>query len=78
MATTSARPGIRRRASDALLRIGTENALDRAQLTRGLAAVPSSTPGHLTATGAMAFAGWVDDVILWASWRLRPRRISEL
>ncbi len=68
-------PTFRERASDALLRTGTENSIDRAELSRALAAVPSSARGHLEATGALAVAGWVDAVVLWMSWRLRPRRI---
>ena len=67
---------MRERASDTLLRIGTGNAIDRAELTRGLDGIPSNTPGYATAAGAMAFAGWVDGIVLWVSWRLRPRRIT--
>jgi hypothetical protein len=69
-------PTLRERASDTLLRVGTDNALDRVELTRALEAVPASTPGHFGATGAVAAAGWVDAVVLWLSWRLRPRRIT--
>jgi hypothetical protein len=67
---------LRERASDTLLRVGTDNSLDRADLARALAAVPAGTPGHLGATGAVATAGWADAVMLWLSWRLRPRRIT--
>jgi hypothetical protein len=69
-------PTLRERASDALLRIGTDNALDRAALLRGLDAVPGDAPGHRAASGAMAVAGWVDGFVLWLSWRLRPRRFT--
>lgn len=71
-------PTLRERASDTLLRIGTANAIDRAAITRGLEGVPSTTPGHQMATGAMACARWVDELVLWASWRLRPRRMTGL
>jgi hypothetical protein len=67
---------LRERASDTLLRVGTDNSLDRVELTRALATVPAGTPGHLGATGAVAAAGWLDAVVLWLSWRLRPRRIT--
>jgi hypothetical protein len=71
-------PNLREHASDTLLRIGTDNAIDRAEIVRGLDGVPSTTPGHQLATGAMAYARWVDNVVLWASWRLRPRRMTGL
>ena len=67
-------PSIRERASDTLLRVGIDNALDRAEIVRGLETVRSSTPGYGTAVGAMAVAHWVDVAVLWTSWRLRPRR----
>ncbi|MHA6782103.1 hypothetical protein ACVGOW_14115 [Pseudonocardia saturnea] len=64
---------LRERVSDTLLRVGTENALDRAELVRGLAAVDPGTPGLVSARQALAVARWVDSVVLWLSWRLRPR-----
>jgi hypothetical protein len=70
-------PSIRERASDTLLRVGTANSLDRADLTRSLHTVPSNAPGYHAAAGAMAFARWFDTAVLWASWRLRPRRITD-
>lgn len=71
-------PTLRERASDTLLRIGTDNAIDRAEITRGLDSVPSTAYGYQMAVGAMAYARWVDNVVLWVSWRLRPRRITDL
>jgi hypothetical protein len=71
-------PTLRERASDTLLRIGTDNAIDRAELLRGLERVPSNTPGYQMATGAMACARWADEVVLWVSWRLRPRHMTGL
>ena len=70
-------PAIRTRISDHLLRTGIENALDRAALEQGLAAVPGNRQGHAMATGAVAFAGWYGDALLWLSWRLRPRTMPE-
>jgi len=67
---------LRERASNRVLRTGTENAIDRAELSRALATVPRSAPGRLEADGAMAVAGWVDAVVLWVGWRLRPRRMT--
>lgn len=66
---------LRERVSDILLRVGTENALDRAELARRLAAVDPHTPGLASATQALAVARWVDSLVLWLSWRLRPRTI---
>jgi hypothetical protein len=71
-------PTLRERASDTLLRIGTDNAIDRAEITRGMERVPSTAPGYQMATGAMACARWVDELVLWVSWRLRPRRMTGL
>lgn len=71
-------PTLRERASDTLLRIGTDNAIDRAELNRGLEHVPSNTPGYQMAIGAMAYAQLVDELVLWVSWRLRPRRMTGL
>lgn len=74
---TSREPAVlRARVSDALLRVGTENALDRAELVRGLSAVDPGTPGHASASQALAVARWVDSAVLWLSWRLRPRTIA--
>ena len=68
-------PSIRDRASDALLRVATTNAIDRQQLARELDSVPASARGREMAVGAVAFAGWVDSAMLWLSWRLRPSRL---
>jgi hypothetical protein len=68
-------PTIRERASDALLHTGIENSIDREETTRGIEAAPRAS-GYEAARGAMAFAGWVDSLTLWLSWRLRPRTFS--
>jgi hypothetical protein len=66
--------GIRERLSDALLRFGTEAALDRTRMERSLAGVYGQR-GHREAAAALAVAAWVDTAALWLSWRLRPRHI---
>ncbi len=65
---------VRGRLSDALLRFGTEAALDRTMMERSLAAARGQR-GHREATAALAVAAWVDTAALWLSWRLRPRHI---
>jgi hypothetical protein len=69
-------PTVRERASDTLLRVGTDNAIDRAALARALDAVPAHARGRIEAAGALEVARWVDAAVLWLSWRLRPRRIA--
>ncbi|QJY48917.1 hypothetical protein [Pseudonocardia broussonetiae] len=69
-------PDLRERVSDTLLRVGTENALDSADLVRELSGVDPRTPGYASAAQAVAVARWVDSAVLWLSWRLRPRTIT--
>jgi len=64
--------GTRERLSEALLRTGTELASERVEMTRRMAADPTR-PGYDRALAALTVAEWVDSVILWLSWRLRPR-----
>jgi hypothetical protein len=64
---------IREQVSDALLRTGTDLAIDRVATTRNIEADPRYVGGYDAATSAMMLAGWVDSAILWLSWRLRPR-----
>jgi hypothetical protein len=66
--------GIRERLSDALLRFGTEAAMDRVTLQRSLAAAPDAR-GSRDALGALEVARWFDAAVLWAGWRLRPRHL---
>ena len=69
-------PTLRERASDFLLRTGTDLAIDREATTRAIEPAPPDAPGRELAMGAMASARWVDSAILWLSWRLRPRTFS--
>ena len=69
MSTTS----IRRRASEALLRQGTELFIDQRELEERLAASPRANAAYSSAHGAVAMARWVDSAILWLAWRLHPR-----
>jgi hypothetical protein len=61
--------GIRDRLSEALLRFGTEAAMDRVTLQRSLTAAPEG-PGSRQALGALEVARWVDSAVLWMGWRL--------
>jgi hypothetical protein len=65
---------IRERLSDALLRFGTDAALDRTMMERSLMATRGQR-GHREAAAALAVAAWVDTAALWLSWRLRPRHL---
>jgi len=66
--------GIRERLSAALLRFGTEAAMDRVALERTLAAAPDAR-GSRDALGALEVARWFDTAILWVGWRLQPRHL---
>ena len=66
--------GIRERLSAALLRFGTEAAMDRVALERTLAAAPDAR-GSLDALSALEVARWFDAAVLWVGWRLRPRHL---
>lgn len=65
-------PTVRERLSDALLRMGTDLALARAELERRLAA-DADRQGYERAQSVLMLARWVDTAVLWLSWRLRPR-----
>ena len=65
--------GIRERLSEALLRFGTEAAMDRVALQRSLAAAPDARSRD--ALGALEVARWFDAAVLWVGWRLRPRHL---
>jgi hypothetical protein len=69
-------PTLRERASDFLLRAGTDMAIDREETTRAITPAPRSAQGYELAMGALATARWVDSALLWLSWRLRPRTFS--
>jgi hypothetical protein len=64
---------IRERVSTALLRTGTELAIDQRELEEGLAAATRRNSAWSSAHGAVAMARWVDSVILWLAWRIHPR-----
>ena len=66
---------IRERLSDALLRFGTDAAMDRVMLQRSLATARGGR-GQQEALSAMEVARWVDGAALWIGWRLRPREIA--
>jgi hypothetical protein len=68
-------PAFRERLSDALLRFGTDAALDRTMMEQSLRTA-SGRSGGSQALGALEVARWVDSAVLWMSWRLRPRHMS--
>jgi hypothetical protein len=72
MSTTS----IRQRAGEALLRSGTELAIDQRELEQRLARAERGTAAYSSAHGAVAMARWVDAAILWLAWRLLPRTFT--
>ena len=63
---------IRERASERLLRTGTELAIDQREIEERLAASPRVSP-YSSAYSAVAMARWVDSAVLWLGWRLLPR-----
>ena len=69
MSTTS----IRERVSAALLRTGTELAIDQRELEERLAAADTRDAGFSSAHGAVALARWTDAALLWLAWRIHPR-----
>jgi len=60
--------------SEALLRTGTELAIDQRELEERLAA--ARPPAFGSAQGAVQLARWTGDVILWLAWRIHPRTFS--
>jgi hypothetical protein len=67
---------IRTRASAALLRSGTDLAIDQRELEERLAAAASRNAAFSSAHGAVAMARWVDSAILWLAWRIHPRTFT--
>ena len=66
---------LRERLSDALMRFGTEAAMDRMTMERSLGAARGAR-GYEQAAAAMEVARWFDTAALWMAWRLRPRHIT--
>jgi len=66
---------LRERLSDALMRFGTEAAMDRMTMERSLGDARGAH-GYDQATAALEFARWLDTAALWIAWRLRPRHIT--
>jgi hypothetical protein len=64
---------IRERLSGALLKFGTEAAMDRLTLQRSLAAASDTRGGD--ALGALEAARWFEVAVLWVGWRLQPRHL---
>jgi hypothetical protein len=65
----------RERLSEALLRFGTEAALDRTTMEQSLRAA-AGRDDHSRALGVLEVARWFDSAVLWMSWRLRPNHIT--
>jgi hypothetical protein len=64
---------LRQRMSEALLRTGTELAIDQQELEERMAAARTPSSDFSSATGAVQMARWVDSAILWLAWRIHPR-----
>jgi hypothetical protein len=71
--STTSHGGLRERLSDRLLASGADIAVDRERVTREIAATAPDSPATAAALRAMCTAEIVDSVVLWLSWRLRPR-----
>ena len=56
----------------ALVDTATRLAAERRTVVRRIAAMPDGTPGRNRALGNLAFAAWVESVLLWLGWRLLP------
>jgi hypothetical protein len=69
MSTTS----IRERVSTAMLRTGTELAIDQRQMEQRLAAVATRDSAFSSAHGVVATARWANSFLLWLAWRISPR-----
>jgi hypothetical protein len=78
MSTTSTAPtgavrSLRTRISEAMLRTGTELAIDQRELEDNLATLPKAAVGYSSASGAVRLARWADALVLWLAWRIHPR-----
>ena len=62
--------------SDSLLRAGSERALERRELERGIATESVDSPGYATAARALKSAKRVESAVLWLGWRLHPRTFA--
>jgi hypothetical protein len=69
---------IRERVGTALLRTGTDLAIDQRELEERLAAATGPDAAFSSAHGAVATARWVDSAILWLGWRIHPRTIEPI
>jgi hypothetical protein len=67
---------IRERASAALLRTGTDLAIDQRELENRIATAASRNTAFSSAHGAVALARWVDSAVLWLAWRIHPRSLT--
>jgi hypothetical protein len=67
---------LRVRASEKLLRTGTELALDQRELEERIAASSPGTDTFSSAQGAVALARWADAAVLWLAWRIHPRTFT--
>ena len=67
---------VRARVSTALLRTGTDLAIDQRELEDRISAVTTPDGAYNSAHGAVAMARWVDSVILWLAWRIHPRTFT--
>jgi hypothetical protein len=72
MSTTS----IRQRVSTALLRTGTELAIDQREMEARLAAAAAGNAAYSSAHGAVRLARWTDAALLWLAWRIQPRTFT--
>jgi hypothetical protein len=63
----------RERVGTAMLRTGTELAIDQRELEERLAAAATRDAAFSSAHGAVALARWAASALLWLAWRIQPR-----
>jgi hypothetical protein len=73
MSTRTSTRNIRERAGSALLRTGTELAIDQRELEDRLTAASPGNVQFSSAHGAVAMARWTESALLWLAWRIYPR-----
>jgi hypothetical protein len=66
----------RRRVSEAMLRTGTELAIDQRELESRMATADSRNTAFSSAHGAVELARWADSAVLWLAWRIHPRSFA--
>jgi hypothetical protein len=67
---------LRQRVSEAMLRTGTELAIDQREMEARMATANHGNAAFSSAHGAVELARWADSAVLWLAWRIHPRSIA--